>query len=154
MADVSTVYIWQAQSWRMDMACCQRDTCHWKDEPGTYTLRKGNVALSPSCYHPIFLICFKVIVQLLWTLQKTVSIMLHCQSGLLTAERKKGDSDIATRVNYDVASLLSWSKCICNLVTKITRIRVSQRLLPPFEGENLEQVQTIWSTPISPRASP
>lgn len=35
---------------------------------------------------------------------------------------KKEDSDVATNMNYDVASFFSWSNYICNLETNITRI--------------------------------
>jgi hypothetical protein len=61
-------------------------------------------------------------------------------------ERKKDDSDgIVIDVNYGVASFMGF---IHNSKTSITRIRGSRRLLPPFKGAHLEQMQTRWPIPI------
>ena len=53
-------------------------------------------------------------------------------------ERKKDDYDVATSMNYVIASFSSWSESICNPKMGILRIEGPQRLLPPFEGEHLE----------------
>ena len=67
---------------------------------------------------------------------------------------RRDDSNVVTSMNYGVA--LSWrSKSMCNpKMADITRISGPQRLLSPLKGEHLEWAQTIWLTPISPRASP
>ena len=53
-------------------------------------------------------------------------------------ERKKDDSNIATHVNYGVASFLSSSKSLCNLEMALQELEGPQRLLPSCEREHLE----------------
>ena len=54
-------------------------------------------------------------------------------------KRKKDDSNIATILNYDVASSLSWSKFICNPEMGITRVKGSQRLLSLLKVNTLNK---------------
>ena len=68
---------------------------------------------------------------------------------LFYRERKKDNTDVATGMNYGVASFFSWSKATCNPKWGITRIRGPWQLLPPFEGEHLERVWTTQVAPIS-----
>lgn len=74
----------------------------------------------------------------------------------MNEERMKEDSDdIVIGMNYGVASFIGWSKFIYNSKMGITRIRGSRRLLPPFEGVHLEQMQTRWPIPIElPKGKP
>jgi hypothetical protein len=58
---------------------------------------------------------------------------------LTLPKRKKDDSNIATILNYDVASSSSWFKSIYNLEMGITRVKGSQRLLPPFKLNTLNE---------------
>ena len=51
--------------------------------------------------------------------------------------KKKDDIDIATGVNYGVASSSSLSKSICNPETDIRELEGHRRLAPPFKGEYL-----------------
>jgi hypothetical protein len=53
-------------------------------------------------------------------------------------ERKKDDFDVATHVNYGVASFLSSSKSLCNLEMALRELEGSQRLLSTCEREHLE----------------
>jgi hypothetical protein len=48
------------------------------------------------------------------------------------------DSDVATGVNYGVASSSSWSKSAYNPKKVSRELEGPQRLLPPFKGEHLE----------------
>lgn len=59
------------------------------------------------------------------------------------------DVDVATGVNYGVASI--WSKSTCNPATGISRIRVPPRPLPPFKFEHLDLARTGWPAPHLPR---
>lgn len=49
---------------------------------------------------------------------------------------QKADSNIATTVNYGVASFSSWSKAICNLVACFVRIRGASCMSLPLLKEN------------------
>jgi hypothetical protein len=66
--------------------------------------------------------------------------------------RWRDESEVPTGENYGVASSLSWSQPIWNLGMDITRI--TQRLLPPFEGEHLERARTSQPAPITPKDKP
>ena len=67
--------------------------------------------------------------------------------------QKKDVCDVANDVNYDVPSILSWSKSICNLETSMTRIRTLWKTTVFFR-EYFEWVWTSWLTPISPKGKP
>ena len=58
------------------------------------------------------------------------------------------DSDVATGVNYGVASSSSWSKSAYNPKKVSRELEGPQRLLPPFKGEQLEW-RTNQLAPIS-----
>lgn len=66
-------------------------------------------------------------------------------------KRRKVSSNVATNVNYGVASFLSWPKSMCNPIKGITSIRRPWRLMSPFQGEHLEWTQTSQSVTIFPK---
>ena len=55
-------------------------------------------------------------------------------------ERKKDDFNVATGINYSVASSLSWSTSICNPEMGITRIRGASRNTASLERMDADKL--------------
>jgi hypothetical protein len=64
-------------------------------------------------------------------------------------KKRRVDFDIATGMNYGVASYLSWSRFLYNSETDITRIEGPPKITAPFKGEHLEWAWTSRPAPIS-----
>ena len=67
---------------------------------------------------------------------------------LNTPKVEKYDYDVATNVNYGVASFSSWCESMCSRRTCITIITWPRWLPPPFENEHFEQTWTGLPTPL------